>query len=162
MITCPACRHPELEGELFCSACGARLWASSVEPGPKLPGADAPTPGPSSPSPAPPPGPVAVALEADGRVLRLEGRSLYVLGRRGAAHEVPDVDLNPLGGGDRGVSRRHAVLRVERQQILLADLGSANGTWLNGTRLSPKVPIQVKDGDAVRLGQLEIRVRFTL
>lgn len=53
----------------------------------------------------------------------------------------------------RGVSRHHALVRVSRTrpgQWLLCDLGSANGTWLEGARLKDCRPLS--DGDEIRLG----------
>lgn len=53
----------------------------------------------------------------------------------------------------RGVSRHHALVRVSRTrpgQWLLCDLGSANGTYLEGARLKDCRPLS--DGDEIRLG----------
>ncbi|MHB8193452.1 MAG: FHA domain-containing protein [Bellilinea sp.] len=50
-----------------------------------------------------------------------------------------------------GVSRRHARLIQQDQGYLLEDLGSSNGTFVNGERISTGV--QLKNGDEVRLGQ---------
>jgi hypothetical protein len=48
------------------------------------------------------------------------------------------------------VSRRHARLTWDGQDALLEDLGSKNGTFLAGVRIS--VPVALKDGDEVRFG----------
>jgi ABC-type multidrug transport system ATPase subunit/pSer/pThr/pTyr-binding forkhead associated (FHA) protein len=50
-----------------------------------------------------------------------------------------------------GVSRRHARLSRQNNQYFLEDLGSSNGTFLNGERLEK--PRRVKHGDQIRLGQ---------
>jgi hypothetical protein len=52
----------------------------------------------------------------------------------------------------RRVSREHA--RVERQgrRILLVDLGSTNGTFLNGERVL--APVELRDGDSVSIGDV--------
>lgn len=44
-----------------------------------------------------------------------------------------------------GVSRYHAEIRLDGGQYLVADLGSTNGTWLNGQRLGGPHPIQHGD-----------------
>lgn len=64
-----------------------------------------------------------------------------------------DPDLNVVVRGDaaRIVSVRHAELRFENGTWLLADLGSRNGTYLNGKPVSTGTP--VKDGDVIRLGE---------
>lgn len=60
---------------------------------------------------------------------------------------------NSLQLAEASVSRRHAVLRVEGPgSDLLTDLGSSNGTFLNGARLVPHAPTPIKDGDRVRIG----------
>ena len=49
-----------------------------------------------------------------------------------------------------GVSRRHARLMREGEVYTLEDLGSSNGTYLNGERLIKRSPL--KSGDQIRLG----------
>lgn len=51
---------------------------------------------------------------------------------------------------DPGVSRRHASLGVDGDRALIEDLGSANGTYLNGERIEAQT--EVVDGDVVQLG----------
>jgi hypothetical protein len=57
--------------------------------------------------------------------------------------------------GDDTVSRRHAELRAEDGRWLLRDLGSSNGTWVNGRRV---VEAEVRPGDVVQLGAYELRL----
>jgi Mg-chelatase subunit ChlD len=59
-------------------------------------------------------------------------------------------------GDDDEVSAQHARLVVQERLVILADLGSTNGTLLNGVPLS--APSPVRDGDVVRLGQTELRI----
>jgi pSer/pThr/pTyr-binding forkhead associated (FHA) protein/S1-C subfamily serine protease len=56
-----------------------------------------------------------------------------------------------LGDAAKVVSARHAELRVEGHTWLLADLGSRNGTFLNGKRVTGPTP--VGQGDVIRLGE---------
>jgi pSer/pThr/pTyr-binding forkhead associated (FHA) protein len=61
--------------------------------------------------------------------------------------------------GDGAVSTRHCQIGIERGQVVLRDLGSTNGTWVNGRRIAE--PVQLRDGDLVRLGaetQFKLRV----
>jgi DNA-binding winged helix-turn-helix (wHTH) protein len=51
---------------------------------------------------------------------------------------------------DASVSRRHAHLRRNGGTVVLTDLGSKNGTFVNGVRVSG--PVSLVDGDEVRLG----------
>jgi hypothetical protein len=73
------------------------------------------------------------------RVVPLDAR-VTVLGRGTEA----DVRLS-----DTGVSRRHAEVRVEPGSIVVADLGSTNGTRLNGR---PVTTSALSDGDVIELG----------
>ena len=51
---------------------------------------------------------------------------------------------------DPSVSRRHAQLRRDGKRWLLRDLGSRNGTRLNGARVTEE--IEVRPGDQLSLG----------
>jgi pSer/pThr/pTyr-binding forkhead associated (FHA) protein len=53
------------------------------------------------------------------------------------------------------VSRRHAELRIQDGCWLLRDLGSSNGTWVNGRRV---MEAEVRPGDLIHLGGAEIRL----
>ncbi len=50
-----------------------------------------------------------------------------------------------------GISRQHARLTLEKDQYLIEDLGSSNGTFVNGERISEPRPL--KNGDTISLGQ---------
>jgi pSer/pThr/pTyr-binding forkhead associated (FHA) protein len=65
---------------------------------------------------------------------------------------------------DVGVSRRHALLiRRPDGGLLLRDLGSSNGTRLNGTDLSAEADVPVRDGDSILVGAwTRIAVRAVL
>ena len=57
-----------------------------------------------------------------------------------------------------GVSRHHARIRLEGQNVALEDLGSKNGTYLRGKRLT--APSALADGDQIRLGSVVITFRI--
>jgi hypothetical protein len=48
------------------------------------------------------------------------------------------------------VSRRHAILRFSDGAVTLEDLGSSNGTFVNGVKLPPNQPIRLHDGARIR------------
>ncbi len=58
--------------------------------------------------------------------------------------------------GDRLTSRHHAVIRYEGNQYVLYDLGSVNGTFLNGHALEQRIPYALQDGDQVRVGKHDL------
>ncbi|TVR21549.1 MAG: FHA domain-containing protein [Anaerolineaceae bacterium] len=73
---------------------------------------------------------------------------------------TPDIDLSDFGAYERGISRNHARVTRDGETIYLQDLGSSNGTFINGARLHHDHPRQLVEGDRVRFGQLGFRVRF--
>ncbi len=71
----------------------------------------------------------------------------------------PTVDLTGYGGYEKGISRLHAAIRRHPQGgLMVEDMGSANGTWLNGDRLQPYAPQRLKSGDRLTLARLPIAV----
>jgi len=70
------------------------------------------------------------------------------------------VDLGVYGGRKKGVSRLHAAIYRAKHTLSLADLGSSNGTFLNGERLLPQQTRVLRDGDEIRFGELVARVQF--
>jgi len=104
--------------------------------GPQLAGlVKSPDKAPAAPAPPPPPS----LVRSDGAELQLEGDVLY-LGRG------PD---NHIVVNDKLVSRRHSALKREGANYVLEDLGTTNGTHVNGQRIQRHVLAQ---GDVVRLG----------
>jgi hypothetical protein len=55
---------------------------------------------------------------------------------------------------DAGVSRRHAALATSQGVTTILDLGSTNGTWVNGARIA--APRALEPGDRVRLGSVSV------
>jgi pSer/pThr/pTyr-binding forkhead associated (FHA) protein len=72
---------------------------------------------------------------------RVEVTSVLVLGRQTADLVIEDPQ----------VSRRHALVRPAGDVLEVEDLGSRNGTWVNGARVSGT--IRLAPGDRVRLGE---------
>jgi len=60
---------------------------------------------------------------------------------------------------DNMVSRHHARLDMQANAYVLTDLGSTNGTWVNGRRISTPVPLQASD--SVRFGERSVFVLST-
>lgn len=68
---------------------------------------------------------------------------------------------NDLQLPEMSVSRAHAQLRVDPEgPVQLTDLGSTNGTFLNGRRLRPHQPTSIEDGDRISFGPSMI-VKFS-
>jgi hypothetical protein len=73
-----------------------------------------------------------------------------------------DIDLGSYGAYEMGASRRHAALYVGNQIVTLTDLGSTNGTRLNGNLLNQFTPHQLHDGDMITLGKFKLQVHIQL
>ena len=84
------------------------------------------------------------------RIVWLELRGNVVLGRS----EQADLDLREFDDVSRGVSRCHAMLTPQPDRLTVTDLSSTNGTFVNGIRLSPLVPRELRYGDVVSLANL--------
>ncbi len=84
--------------------------------------------------------------------------TLYVLQGPDKGRTLKTSDpVAPIGRGseqiplsDQTVSRRHAEMREVDGAWMLEDLGSANGTWVNGVKVSK--PVRMKHGDQIRVG----------
>jgi predicted component of type VI protein secretion system len=55
------------------------------------------------------------------------------------------------------VSLVHAVVRFDEEALHLVDLGSTNGTLLNGKRVTKNEPVQMQAGQTVNIGHLSLR-----
>ncbi|UCG88089.1 MAG: FHA domain-containing protein, partial [Gemmatimonadota bacterium] len=61
--------------------------------------------------------------------------------------------------GDQAVSRRHAQLDRIDGVLHITDLGSLNGTQVNGRAIEPRVPHPLQEGDTVGIGGFTLTVR---
>lgn len=82
-----------------------------------------------------------------GQVLKLDG-SIFGLGRH------PD---NPACIDDDGISRYHARITIEGAKYWVEDLGSSNGTYINGRRITS---CELNNGDTLNLGP-RVSFRFS-
>ena len=108
-------------------------------------------------------GPLSIRLRIGNSRREIEvnlARPVY-LGRLDPNSDVfPDVDLTPDGGLKQGVSRRHARILNRDGAVVIEDLGSTNGTFVNDKHLAPYVRHLLNHGDQVRIGKLTIAVEF--
>ena len=165
MIECPYCSHKNLEGSLFCEACGYSLWdddqrlsstrelddeandlsvksgwgTASFQDGNQI----------------------IIHIRDTQKPLIISPGNEFLIGRRDESSGItPDLDLTDYGALDKGVSRVHSALRRGEDVLSIVDLDSANGTFLNGQRLSSHQPRLLRDGDEIRLGKLIMHIYF--
>ena len=166
MIECPSCGHKHRPGTLFCSECGEYLPTGGPLRTEPLPEEELPIPQPSpwasgsvGETGEAPRVSLRIKVLSTGRQIQLPSTPEMHVGRLDAAHGIfPDLDLTPDGGLDEGVSRRHCKIHRQGSTFLIEDVGSANGTFLNGQRLTPYLPHVLKDGDEVQVGCIKLQV----
>ncbi len=170
MPTCRNCGHENAYGALSCVNCYALLVELTKDQPSRIEStdtifvrsADHPVLRRSARH-APEVGGDSVALYIDDRdeplLIRLSRQA--VVGRYSSHSKTqPRVDLTAYGAFDKGISRMHAILRRTREGLIIEDLASANGTWLNSRRLQPYLPNCLRSGDRLRLGQIDIEIYF--
>jgi len=89
---------------------------------------------------------IVASGKSAGRAIAIK-RNKLLIGR------AEECDVRPLS---EDVSRRHCAVHVGPSEVWVEDLGSRNGTFVNGDKITAKV--RVKDGDIIRVGALELKV----
>lgn len=166
MITCKVCGNQEYNGMLFCGECGSQLVDNTDDNVSTF----------IYPS-------QARGLEIDisntipkkllenktfilyypdaDEVLNIPDQEEFTIGRFVDGQVItPDVDLNPYEGFDKGVSRLHATIRIspDKTKIHVIDLGSANGSSINGYEIPSNSEVPLNHGDVLSLGKFNLRV----
>ena len=158
---CPNCSYPHRQGELACNNCGIVFSAAvrtktidgfkhgDLERVRRVGEAVAHQT-------------CAITLQIDDEPMVLPNTETVVLGRETMMSDTlqPDVDLSPYNAHENGVSHLHLKVTRKRDMIYVADLGSTNGSSLNGVRLMPKQERVLRSGDELILGRLRVRVKF--
>lgn len=168
MILCPNCHNKELPGAYFCSECGTQLMSLEFlntrmisKPPEGINGADL---GSNSfqtrkviqkqkdPN-------ISLHLVESGKVIHLSDKKDFTLGRAVEGQSIlPEVDLSPYDAFSQGVSRMHVSLRIMNGDVYAMDLGSSNGTKINGQKIVPHVEYSISHGDLITLGRLKVQV----
>lgn len=124
-------------------------------------------------------GPVTVRIEEDRQVPRgvvdcigrrasghLEPWGYLVSADRESAHELADNRIHIGRGLDNDIvigipeiSRRHAVIFRDGEGVHISDLGSANGTFVNGAPVAEPA-VDLRPGDQIVLGNVAYSVRM--
>jgi uncharacterized Zn finger protein (UPF0148 family) len=163
-IICPSCQHVNIAGSAFCENCGTQLTQVSRAPQPAQQTSVAPAYDASVAQT--PVQPQSLQDSVLGRFVVQEtqvsvpiplGKQEIVLGREDPVSGVfPEIDLEPYGGHEAGVGRRHARLIIKSGQVYLEDLDSVNGTSVNRQRIPAHQSVPLKSGDEVRLGKMAL------
>jgi pSer/pThr/pTyr-binding forkhead associated (FHA) protein len=166
MITCKLCSSQEYHGAFFCSECGSQLVLLTDKNVDTL----------VYPS-------QARGLEIDisntipkkllenktfilyypelEEVIPIPEQDEFTIGRIVEGQVItPDVDLNAYEAYDKGVSRLHVTIRInpENNKIHVIDLGSANGSSINGFEIPANSEVPLNHGDVLSLGKFNMKV----
>ena len=101
---------------------------------------------------------IALHMVDFGDFIELTVTKPILLGRGDKARlsDTQFIDLSNYNAYGLGLSRDHAEIRYEDETYYLADLGSSNGTSVNGNPISSKESCQLAKGDKIYLGRLGI------
>ncbi|MCJ7716061.1 MAG: FHA domain-containing protein [Anaerolineales bacterium] len=166
MVTCRVCSKQEFEGTLFCGECGSQLVHTS----------DSNVDTFIYPS-------QARGLEIDisntipekllenkafilyyadaEEAINIPDQEEFTIGRFVDGQVItPDVDLDLYDGFEKGVSRLHATIRIspDKSKIFVIDLGSANGSSVNGYEIPANSEVPLNHGDVLSLGKFSLKV----
>lgn len=162
MIKCPVCSYENLDGEAICSNCGHALDRNTTittrnitvtgikgeigkheaHIGKLLPNG------------------LAIYVGQSNEPMIVTAKERLTLGRRKDV-ALPDlIDLTAYNAYRMGVSRNHAVLTYKDNHLYIHDVGSVNGTWLNGQRLKSYELYALTPGAPISLGQLAVYIYY--
>ncbi|MBH29506.1 MAG: hypothetical protein CL520_04940 [Actinobacteria bacterium] len=143
--SCTGCGHVNVVGSKFCSSCGRALSGDgdvSTEALETLGGIDG-----TVDMQAPPSGAVLVVTSGHQAGTRyVVASEQLTVGR----HPDSDIFLD-----DITVSRRHVELKVGSTGYVISDVGSLNGTYLNGERLEETEAV-LTNGDELQIGKFKL------
>ncbi|MFB0537912.1 MAG: FHA domain-containing protein [Anaerolineae bacterium] len=101
--------------------------------------------------------PCSLVVVSTGHRISLPFEGELILGRIDLDLSfTPDVDLTSDTQGVHSISRRHAKIAAFRGRHLIEDLGSTNGTTVNGRPLNQGQRVPLRPGDHVTLGLCEL------
>lgn len=103
-----------------------------------------------------PRGPERLVHDPSGIEFALAAGSESTIGRQDPVTGIePHIDLTPADN-QRSISRRHAkIFRRGDKFFLREEIGTMNGTFINGERVETGVPVEFHDGDELRFGLIK-------
>jgi hypothetical protein len=179
-VVCPKCQTTQLDSNAqFCENCGHKLDEPAAGASPQLQTAASTTPVEVAPDTPPATGSNPSdpsSGKSTGAAWRIECRSFKEANADASAPGLPyessfEITLKnqvtQIGrysrkrnllpeiacDWDEAVSHRHAKIELDAGgNVFLVDLGSTNGTMLNGKLISADTPVKLKDGDRISIG----------
>lgn len=148
LVTCVCGRQSDRNVFSQCPDCLTNLWELDRAGAPSPASAAAPATGRGPGTVLDPHelGPAAIDILVCGRRLAVRAGQTVRLGRDEGL-ETEDVFRDVMN-----VSRRHAELRFDGENVFVTDNGSSNGTFVNDHRLPADIEYRLSPGQALRLG----------
>jgi hypothetical protein len=172
LLRCAKCGY--VGTSKFCGKCGSPMTIQEPSSGPPVQPPAAPVPMPESAVPVTTPESAVPAPEVKTQsiapdqpsaatvIVQLPGETIFFCHPEGWRLEVRDGDI--LGrttgrhiarlGAFPVISGRHAQIARQGAQWRIADLGSTNKTYVNGAKLEPNTPVQIKKNDVLTLANI--------
>jgi len=163
MISCPVCNQELMVGTVFCGNCGNQLVPidkPNQDDHSKINIKESnDSPSSSEFSKKHSNSWISLYFLDNGEILILPEKDELTIGRCGENQPIlPDIDLSQFNAYENGVSRLHCVLKRVKTKTFVKDLGSSNGTTLNGFRLDANSDTSFKNGDILSLGKLNLKL----
>lgn len=132
---CPNCGRVNKAAARFCAGCGHSLTAS------------------------PPTARLRITSPRTSWEQRIDTTPVRI-GRRDPRQNLyPELDL---AEHDKGIaSRNHAVIQRDGDSFTITDLGSTNGTTINGALINRHQPQRLRPGDKIKIGEVEIEFHWS-
>jgi hypothetical protein len=158
-MICPECGHNNREGTLLCENCLHDIYDILIEQLETKQLTKSATNALRLTEPASS-RPLLLYLQDSTAPIAINRLNNLVMGRKNMedATDIVDIDLTPFGAQDKGVSRKHASIDARKEPPTITDLGSANGTFINGVKLEANKAEPLESGDELRLGHLVMRL----
>lgn len=130
---CDRCGRINKPGARFCAGCGAPLGAA-------------------------PTARMLISSPRSSWEQKIDRLPVHIGRRDPRQNHYPELDL---AEHDRGIaSRRHAIIDRDGDYYTIVDLGSTNGTRVNGALLPANQPQRLRTGDRIKIGEVEIEFRW--
>ena len=163
---CPVCKNKNEREAVVCKYCGASLEKyfsdaiSTTRNADLQPGGTEKVEELLIDEALIPAGGIAVYVVGTANPVFLSTDREFIIGRKMEETRDAFLDLSNLGGYLLGLSRRHARIRRVDAGYEVIDLGSTNGTWVNGERLTPNQAYPLASGSQLRLGRMRFFVLY--
>jgi hypothetical protein len=105
---------------------------------------------------------IAIYLTNHERPFDVRTDDDFIIGRKMGETLIKVVDLTPFNAYAMGISRQHVRIQRRENSYQVIDLGSTNGTWLNGERLPPDQPVPLPNPAQIQLAKMRLFTIYRL